>query len=161
MTLVSIKTCAVSPIDLAFLIWVSQTAGLLTNGVQPGRVEPELSMALVKSRIEASHAQRSCVNSLGISPSPFSFRVAEGSRSGEGFQVCFDRGSLRLQLASKSLSPRARWCEQKVSWTEQANRTFLRRVGWQSLHLSCKMRRMFKTASTFLSTARTAHVSQP
>ncbi len=39
--------------------------------------------------------------------------VVEDSRSGEGFQVCPVRGCPRLQLASSSPAPRARWCGQK------------------------------------------------
>ncbi len=36
--------------------------------------------------------------------------VAEESRSEERFQVCLDRGSPCLRLASSSSAPRSRWC---------------------------------------------------
>ncbi len=91
----------------------SWTRTCTSNGIHLGRVEQASPIKLTTSQIDAREVRRSCANSLDFCPVLSPLCVTEGSRSGEGLQVCLDRGCPRLQLASSSPAPRAKWCGQK------------------------------------------------
>ncbi len=74
-------------------------------GIHPEWVEPVSPIELTTSRTEALQAGRSCARDLR--PILSLSCVVEDSRSGEGFQVCLDRGCPYLQLISSSSAPLA------------------------------------------------------
>ncbi len=80
-------------------------------------------MELVTSQMDSLQARRCCASSQDFRPVLPPSRAADDSRSRERFQVFLECHCPCLQLASSSLSPRARRCGQKEFSDQLALRT--------------------------------------